>query len=131
MQFFSEHIVTSFSILAKTKKVWKFKSPPAEFPKKTKSQRKVKISSSKNGTEANLLDFYVNFINKKGVQICLDCGKCGGTSVDKTLGPVVRRLSTRKDDKYIGNMHYDWSYFELFEKDSVEPIILLRDPIER
>ena len=60
-----------------------------------------------------------------------DCGKCGGTSMDRTLSPIVRSLSERKDDKYIGNMHYDWSYFELFEKDSVEPIILLRDPISR
>jgi len=51
--------------------------------------------------------------------------------MDRTLSPIVRSLSERKDDKYIGNMHYDWSYFELFEKDSVEPIILLRDPISR
>ena len=28
-------------------------------------------------------------------------------------------------------MHYDWSYFDLFEKDSIEPIILLREPISR
>ncbi|CBY34424.1 unnamed protein product [Oikopleura dioica] len=61
----------------------------------------------------------------------LHCGKCGGTSMDRTLSPIVKSLSERKDDKYIGNMHYDWSYFELFEKDSVEPIILLRDPISR
>ena len=51
--------------------------------------------------------------------------------MDRTLSPIVRSLSERKNDKYIGNMHYDWSYFELFEKDSVEPIILLRDPISR
>ena len=51
--------------------------------------------------------------------------------MDKSLGPVVRKLSERETDKYIGNMHYDWSYFELFEKDSIEPIILLRDPISR
>ena len=51
--------------------------------------------------------------------------------MDRTLGPVVRKLSIREDDKYIGNLHYDWSYFELFKKDSVEPIILLRDPVER
>ena len=51
--------------------------------------------------------------------------------MDETLGPLVERLSKRKHDKYIGEMHYDWSYFELFEKDSVEPIILLRDPISR
>ena len=51
--------------------------------------------------------------------------------MDKSLGPVVRKLSERETDKYIGDMHYDWSYFELFEKDSIEPIILLRNPISR
>ena len=51
--------------------------------------------------------------------------------MDRTLGPLVESLSEREDNKYIGNMHYDWSYFDLFEKDSIEPIILLRDPISR
>ena len=51
--------------------------------------------------------------------------------MDATLGPLVKRLSERKNDKYIGNMHYDWSYFDLFEKDSIEPIILFREPISR
>jgi hypothetical protein len=51
--------------------------------------------------------------------------------VDRTLGPLVQSLSEREENKYIGNMHYDWSYFDLFEKDSIEPIILLRDPISR
>ena len=51
--------------------------------------------------------------------------------MDRTLGPLVQSLSEREENKYIGNMHYDWSYFDLFEKDSIEPIILLRDPISR
>jgi hypothetical protein len=51
--------------------------------------------------------------------------------MDGTLGPLVNRLSERENNKYIGNLHYDWSYFDLFEKDSVEPIILLREPISR
>ena len=51
--------------------------------------------------------------------------------MDGTLGPLVNRLSERENNKYIGNMHYDWSYFDLFEKDSIEPIILLREPISR
>ena len=51
--------------------------------------------------------------------------------MDRTLGPLVKKLSERENDKYIGNMRYDWSYFELFEKDSIEPIIMLRDPISR
>jgi len=99
------------------------------------SEEKVEASSLRtvaNQAEPEKIeDFELKSWNRSKSIGFLHCGKCGGTSMDRTLGPLVESLSEREDNKYIGNMHYDWSYFDLFEKDSIEPIILLRDPISR
>jgi len=55
----------------------------------------------------------------------LHIGKAGGTSVDSSIGPVIRKLGYH----YIGGRHFDWSYVDTLKDASV--ITMLREPVSR
>ena len=55
----------------------------------------------------------------------LHIGKCGGTSIDKTVGPIIKSLG----HEYIGKIHFDWSYLERYHDPLV--ITMLRHPVHR
>ena len=58
--------------------------------------------------------------------IFLHIVKCGGTSVDRTLGPLIKKIGGR----YKGHNHFDWSYITKYFP-GARVITQLRDPVDR
>ena len=72
------------------------------------------------------------FDKKQDTMVFLHIGKAGGTSFDKTMNSISRKLSL----KYIGNRHFDWDYIEQLKKSpkqttTIKPVTILRNPVDR
>lgn len=48
--------------------------------------------------------------NRSHIFAFIHIGKAGGTSVDRTMLPLVQSFSQRKTNMYVGKRHFDWSY---------------------
>lgn len=58
--------------------------------------------------------------------IFLHIVKCGGTSVDRTIAPIIKKLG----GKYKGRNHFDWGFIEKYYPQA-RVVTQLRDPVDR
>lgn len=71
----------------------------------------------------------VNLVSSQNDFVFLHIVKCGGTSFDRTMKPIIDRLGM----KYRGSSHFDHSWIDFKYRDQKRPkvVTLLRDPIDR